>query len=360
MAYARNSHLVAGTGHHPQASADRGGLGMVTGPAGPAPPAARLLEMAHGAALTHILGALARLNIADHLADRPRSTTDLARAAGADPELLDRLLRAASVLELVQRAPDGIITLTPAGRCLCTGPGSLRDLVLMLSAPGQLRPLEHLTEAVTGGRPAAVAGLGQTIWDYYRDHPDEGAAFNGAMSGVSAMLAGQVAEAAAITGSPHIVDVGGGHGTMLRALLARAPQARGTVLDLPEVVAAAPAAERTEFLPGDFMASVPAGGDIYILCHILHDWDDGAAGRILGCCRRAAGPDARLLIVETVLADQPGPVLPELMDLHMLVMSGGRERSRDQFRQLLGPAGWSLGGATPLPGGHSILSARPG
>jgi hypothetical protein len=315
--------------------------------------------MAHGAALTHILGTLARLNIADHLADRPRGAAELAGAVGADPELLDRLLRAATVLDLVQRAPDGTISLTPVGSCLRAGPGSLRDLVLMLSAPGQLRPLEHLTEAVADGRPAAPAALGQTIWEYYREHPDEGAAFNGAMSGVSAMLAGQVAEAAAVTGSPRIVDVGGGHGTMLRALLAHAPQAHGVVLDLPEVVAAAPASERIDFTAGDFMASVPAGGDIYILCHVLHDWDDDSSRRILGSCRRAAGPDARLLIVETVLADQPGPVLPELMDLHLLVMSGGRERSRDQFRQLLGPAGWSLDEVTLLPSGHSLLSARP-
>jgi SAM-dependent methyltransferase len=323
--------------------------------------AARLIEMAHGAALTHILGTLARLNIADHLADQPRSSADLALAVGAQPELLDRLLRAATALELVQRAPDGTISLTPVGSCLRAGPGSLRDLVLMLSAPGQLRPLEHLTEAVADGQAAAPAALGQTIWAYYRDHPEEGAAFNGAMSGVSATIAGQVAAAAAaaITGSPRIVDVGGGHGTMLRALLADAPQARGVVLDLPEVVAAAPAAERIEFIAGDFRASVPPGGDIYLLCHVLHDWDDDSARSILGCCRRAASPGARLLIVESVLADRPGPVLPELMDLHLLVMSGGRERSGDQFRDLLGPAGWSLGEITLLPGGQSLLSARP-
>lgn len=322
------------------------------------PPAALILELAHGAMSTHILGALARLDIAGHLAAGPREVADLAAATGTEPELLDRLLRAASLLGLVERSPAGLITTTEAGACLRAGPGSLRDFALMLSAPGQLRPLELLTEALRG-EPVAAAALGQPIWDYYRDHPDEGAAFAGAMSGVSAMIAGQVAERADVRGCRRIVDVGGGHGTLLRALLAAAPQARGVVLDLPEVVRIAPAAERIEFAAGDFMTSVPDGADVYVLCHVLHDWDDDAARRILAACRRAAPAKARLLIVEAVLAEQPGPLTPEVLSLQVLVMSGGGERRRDQFGQLLDSAGWQLGEVTPLPGGQSILTARP-
>jgi hypothetical protein len=216
---------------------------------GSPPPAARVLDLAHGAAHTHILGTLARLRIADHVADQPRSVAALASMTGADPERLNRLLRAATVLGLVQRTADGLITMTEVGACLRSGPGSLHDFALMLSAPGQLRPLEHLTEAVCG-EPAAEAALGQSLWDYYRAHPDEGAAFAGAMSGVSAMIAGQVAAAADVADSRRIVDVGGGQGTLMRALLATAPQAEGVVLDLPEVVAAAPPAERIQFTGG--------------------------------------------------------------------------------------------------------------
>jgi O-methyltransferase domain len=318
------------------------------------PPAALILELAHGAMSTHILGALARLDIAEHLAAGPRGVADLAAVTGTEPELLDRLLRAASVLGLVERTPAGLIATTEAGACLRAGPGPLRDF----AAPGQLRPLELLTEALRG-KPVAEAALGQPIWDYYRDHPDEGAAFTGAMSGVSAMIAGQVAERADVRECRRIVDVGGGHGTLLRALLATAPQARGVVLDLPEVVRSAPAAERIEFAAGDFRTSVPAGADVYVLCHVLHDWDDDAARRILAACRRAAPADARLLIVEAVLADEPGPLTPEVLSLHVLVMSGGGERRRDQFGQLLDSAGWQLGEVTPLPGGQSILTARP-
>jgi hypothetical protein len=322
------------------------------------PPAALILELAHGAMSTHILGALARLDIAEHLAAGPRGVADLAAVTGTEPELLDRLLRAATVLGLVERTPAGLITTTEAGACLRAGPGSLRDFALMLSAPGQLRPLELLTEALRG-KPVAEAALGQPIWDYYRDHPDEGAAFAGAMSGVAATIAGQVAERADVRECRRIVDVGGGHGTLLRALLATAPQAHGVVLDLPEVVRIAPAAERIEFVAGDFMTSVPAGADRYILSHVLHDWDDDAAHRILATCRRAAPADARLLIVEAVLADEPGPLTPEVLSLHVLVMGGGGERRRDQFGQLLDSAGWQLGEVTPLPGGQSILTARP-
>ncbi len=323
---------------------------------GSPPPAARVLDLAHGAAHTHILGALARLRIADHVADQPRSVADLASATGAVPDRLGRLLRAATVLGLVQQTAAGMITMTEVGACLRTGPGSLRDFALMLSAPGQLRPLEQLVEAVRGGS-AADAALGRPLWEYYREHPDEGAAFAGAMSGVSAMIAGQVAAAADVAGAGRIVDVGGGHGTLLRALLATAPQAEGEVLDLPEVVAAAPPAERIQFTGGDFLASVPAGGDVYVLCHVLHDWDDPDAQRILDVCRQAASGASRLLIVEAVLADQPGPVMPELLDVHMMVMSGGRERSRGQYGQLLDAAGWQLAGLTLLPSGQSLLNA---
>ncbi len=323
---------------------------------GSPPPAARVLDLAHGAAHTHILGALARLRIADHVADQPRSVADLASATGAVPDRLGRLLRAATVLGLVQQTAAGMITMTEVGACLRTGPGSLRDFALMLSAPGQLRPLEQLVEAVRGGS-AADAALGRPLWEYYREHPDEGAAFAGAMSGVSAMIAGQVAAAADVAGAGRIVDVGGGHGTLLRALLATAPQAEGEVLDLPEVVAAAPPTERIQFTGGDFLASVPAGGDVYVLCHVLHDWDDPDAQRILDVCRQAASGASRLLIVEAVLADQPGPVMPELLDVHMMVMSGGRERSRGQYGQLLDAAGWQLAGLTLLPSGQSLLNA---
>jgi hypothetical protein len=323
---------------------------------GSPPPAARVLDLAHGAAHTHILGALARLRIADHVAGQPRSLADLASATGAVPDRLDRLLRAATVLGLVQRTAAGMITMTEVGACLRTGPGSMRDFALMLSAPGQLRPMELLSEAVRG-EPAAEAALGQPIWDYYREHPDEGAAFAGAMSGVSAMIAGQVAAVADVAGTRRIVDVGGGHGTLLRALLATAPQAEGVVLDLPEVVAAAPPAERIQFTGGDFLASVPAGGDVYVLQHVLHDWDDPDARRILSVCRDAATPASHLLIVESVLADVPGPVMPELLDLHMMVMSGGRERSRGQYGQLLDAAGWQLAEVTVLPSGQSLLNA---
>ncbi len=322
------------------------------------PPAALILDLAHGAMSTHVLGALARLDVAGHLAAGPRDLADLAELTGTDPELLDRLLRAATILGLVERTPAGLITTTEAGACLRAGPGSFRDLALMLSAPGQLRPLELLTEALRG-KPVAEAALGQPIWDYYRDHPDEGAAFAGAMSGVSATIAGQVAERADVRECRRIVDVGGGQGTLLRALLASAPRAQGVLLDLPEVVRIAPAAERIEFVAGDFMTSVPAGADVYVLCHVLHDWDDAAARRILAAVRRAAPAAARLLIVEAVLADEPGPLTPEVLSLHLLAMSGGGERRRDQFGQLLDSAGWQLDEVTPLPGGQSILTARP-
>ena len=324
---------------------------------GSPPPAARVLDLAHGAAHTHILGALARLGIADHVADQPRSVAELASATGAVPDRLDRLLRAATVLGLVQRTADGMITMTEVGACLRTGPGSMRDFALMLAAPGQLRPLEHLSEAVRG-EAAAEATLGQPLWAYYREHPDEGAAFAGAMSGVSAMIAGQVAAAADVAAARCIVDVGGGHGTLLRAMLATAPQAAGVLLDLPEVVAAAPPAERIQFTGGDFLASVPAGGDVYVLCHVLHDWDDEIALQIVRNCFRASRPGGSLVVIEYLLPTPPEPSLSYLMDILMMTVEAGGERTREDFQTLMASAGYQFSREVPVTSPGRALPQR--
>jgi SAM-dependent methyltransferase len=322
------------------------------------PAALRLIELVHGAAVTHVVGAVAMLGVVDHLSDGPRPVAELATATGTDASSLRRLLRAATALGLIERVPGDSVAVTAAGRWLREAPGSLRNFALAHAAPGQLRPPEQLAEAVRSGRAVAEAALGQGIWDYYRDHPVEGGLFAGAMSGLSALIAGEVAAAVDLTGRRRIVDVGGGHGVLLAALLATAPAASGVLVDLPEVVADAEPIERVEFVAGDFFRDVPAGGDAYLLSHVLHDWEDQRAEMILRACHHAARPDSVLFVVEAVLAEEPGPVGPELVDLLMLCHLGGRERTHLQYQRLLGAAGWRLETANTLRSGQSVLRAR--
>jgi DNA-binding HxlR family transcriptional regulator len=316
------------------------------------PPAALILELAHGAMSTHILGALARLDIAEHLAAGPRGVADLAAVTGTEPELLDRLLRAATVLGLVQRTPGGQSPPRPVRACADPGRSGTSPLML---PPGTAAP------AGTADRGAAAdlpSWHGQPIWDYYRDASGSRCRVRRRDDGVSATIAGQVAEQRT-SECRRIVDVGGGHGTLLRALPRHRAQAQACVSTCLRWSASPRSRAHRGFAAGDFMTSVPGLRRRVRLSHVLHDWDDDAARRILAACRRAAPAHARLLIVEAVLADEPGPLTPEILSLHVLVMGGGGERRRDQFRQLLHSAGWQLGEVTPLPSGQSILTARP-
>lgn len=338
------------------ASADPGVNGP---PAADAP--AHVIELAASSWKSHATAAIARLGIPDQLASGPRSSAELAAAAGADPGAVSRLARAGAILGLLQEISPGRYSLTAMGQCLTTSPGSLRNFVIMHSEPGQTRPLEHLSEAITTGRPVARAALGQDVWDYYRDHPDEGARFADAMTGLSAQLAPLVAAAFDGGSYQRIIDVGGGHGTLLRALLAGAADATGVLFDLPEVVAGVPdtaAGSRIQTIAGSFFDGVPAGGDLYALQHVLHDWDDSNAMQILRNCRQAGRNGHTVAVIELVLPEQPDHWLPFLLDLVMLVETGGRERTATEFRTLLNGAGYQLENIIPLQGGQNILLAR--
>jgi O-methyltransferase domain/Dimerisation domain len=317
----------------------------------------RLLELVHGAAVTQVIGTVAELGVVDRVADGPRPVAELAVAVGADPDGLRRLLRAASALGLFEPgAAADTYAVTELGMLLAEAPGSLRDVAIAQITPGLWRPTELLEQAVRTGEPVVQVALGQQLWDYYRDHPEEGALFAKAMTDLSTLLADAVAAAVDLDGRRTIVDVGGGRGTLLTRLLAGAPQARGVVLDRPEVVATAPVVPRLSFVGGDFFAEVPPG-DIYLLSHVLHDWHDDRAGEILRVCHRAAQPGAELLVIGWILSEQPAALGPELLDLRMLTHVGGRERTRAHYEQLLAPAGWRVSGVLDLPSGHSVLRA---
>ena len=269
-------------------------------------------------------------------------------------------------LGLVELVPPDRFGLTAVGQCLLTGTGSLRDYAFWVTAPALVRPLEQLAEVVAAGQPAAQQALGQDLWTYLRAHPDEHGHFEGAMTGLSTMIAPLVAAHLDVSSYQQIVDVGGGHGVLLRVLLGHAPQSRGVLFDLPEVIAGAEASMADAAKPGipiqtvagSFLDQVPADGDLYILSHVLTDWDDVLAVKILRNCHRAGQPGHALALLELLLPDQPGETLPFLFDLVLLAATSGQVRTVDAHRRILAEAGYQLEQVSALAGGEHILLAR--
>lgn len=321
---------------------------------------ARLLQMAHGYAVTQMVAVAARLELADLLAAGPRTVTALAQATGIRPDALARFLRGAVAVGLLTEPKRDWFALTPVGDGLrSSNPICLRDLAIAQASPGLYRAWEGLFDALHSGETAISHVHGQSSWEYFAQHPQEGARFAAAMGNLSATVAAAAVPRYDASRFTRIVDVGGSEGVLLAGLLDAAPQATGILFDRPEVIDRARQtitnrglAERVELIAGDFFTDIPADGDLYLLKAVLHDWDDEHATRILTNCHRAARPGSTLLIVEGVLPEDPehNPA-PELriIDLMMLVMEGGKERTRTEYETLLNTAGYQLTQSSPPP-----------
>lgn len=329
-------------------------------------PQERLIEMVSGYWLAQLVCAFARLGIADHLTKGPRSAAALAEAAGAAPDAMARLLRAAAAFGLLELTAPETYRLTALGGTLRSkAPGSLCDFAIALGAPGHWRAWGALDQAVRCGGPSFNLVFGQDIWSYFAQQPDEAEHFARAVGNLSELAALDVVALARLDGAQLIVDIGGSQGVLLSALLRAQPAARGILFDRPDVLQTAGpvierggASNRIQRVAGDFFETLPTGGDIYLLKQVLHDWDDVQCGRILANVRRAAQPGASLLIVEAVLPAPPEPSPAWLMDLNMLVMVGGRERTRAEFQALLQAADFQLERVQPMRGGFYLLEAR--
>jgi O-methyltransferase/methyltransferase family protein len=334
--------------------------------ASPLQQVARLMD---GYLTTQLLYVAAKLGIADALADGPLDAEALARAVGAQPDALRRVLRGLAAEGVLDECPDGRFGLTALGACLRGDvPGSLRGAI---SARGDVYygAAAGLLDAVQHGGAAfeRVHGLG--FFEYLTQRPELGAAFQDSMADRSRQEAADVVAAYDSGGFEQLVDVGGGHGILLEAILRAAPRSCGVLLDRPPVVErarerleAAGLAGRCTFVPGDFFAAVPPGGDAYLLSRVIHDWDDDAAIRILANCRAAMPGRGTLLLVEAVLPErareQPAAIR---MDLHMLTLLHGRERTGAEYERLLGAVGFRLRRVVPTrsAAGISIIEAGP-
>lgn len=304
-----------------------------------------------------IVAAAARFGVADLIASGVHDVDSLAHECGADPDALHRLLRACAALGVFFESEPRRFALTPAGECLRSdAPNSLRDFLIAETAPGHWLPWGQLYDAVKAGKSLATDILGMPVWEYYAKNQEEGLSFARGMGNLSAIVSQDVTRVYHANGYRRIVDVGGSQGVLLRSLLATSPEARGVLFDLPEVVASAAPDPRIELVSGDFFKEVPADGDLYLLKSILHDWADDRCMEILKSIHRAAKPGATLLVVEMLLPDTPQPSPVTFLDLNMLVMLGGRERSAAEMTSLLATGGFTVKRVTPI-GLFSLIEA---
>jgi SAM-dependent methyltransferase len=316
---------------------------------------------------THISRAVyvvAELGIADLLADRPMSAAQLAQATGTHERSLYRVLRLLAALGVLREEQDGVFGLTVIGERLRSNvAASMRSWARLVDFAGAFPGFEPIVETVRSGRPGFDLAHGMPIFEYLSQHSQRAAGFQAAMSERTAAFAPSVAGGYDFSRVRTVVDVGGGTGTLLAAILQANTHLRGILFDRPAVVAeadktlrAAGVADRCEFVGGDFFHSIPQGADCYILANVLHDWDDTRAVQILETCRRALNEPGRVLIVERLIADDPALAVPVLLsDINMLVVTGGLERTNAEYRRLLSAARLSLGRIQPVAIPYGIV-----
>ena len=325
------------------------------------PPRA-LFEMATGYWVSQAIYVAAKLGIADLLEKEPRSCGDLARDTGTHPDSLCRLMRALVRLGVFTAEEGNRFGLTPTGQCLQSNtPGSLRAMVLTLGEE-HYQAWAYLLHSVYTGKPAFDHVYATTLFQYLAKNAVAGRTFNEAMANVTALVSLAVALAYPFSSFSTVVDVGGGQGALLRAILAANPKLNGILFDVAPVIEEAKKqmnadglARRCAAVAGDFFGSLPRGADVYILKNVIHDWDDNRSVTILGNCQRALAPNGRVLVVETVMSPHDGHSFDTLMDLNMLVISGGRERGEAEYRTLFDAAGLRLTKILPTVSPLSVI-----
>ena len=328
--------------------------------------AARLLELGFGLFVGKAIGLAATIGIFDHMASGPRGSDALAEATQTDPVALHRLLRMLAGWGIVTEEGAGLFALTPAGQALRSDvTGSLRNLFRMID--GMFVPL--LPEAMFSlrtGQPAFERTFGLGFFEFLAKEPELANVFSEAMQDLGRQFVPAMIDAYDFSEIGTLVDVGGGHGTLLRAVLSAHPQMRGILFDLPHVIerargsmAASDVAGRCELVGGDFFTSVPPGGDAYVLSWIIHDWDESHALRILENCRTAMGGGGRLLLLEAVLPSGNQPHFGWILDFIMLIGLGGRERDEAEYADLLTRTGFKKTRVIPTASPVSVVEAVP-
>jgi hypothetical protein len=331
---------------------------------------ADLLRLINGFQTSQAIHVAATLGLADLLGSVPKTTADLAAVTKAHPAALYRLMRALASIGVFQEDDDRFqedddrrFGLTPVGEFLRTDvAGTHAPMAELVGRPNYWQAWGALHYAVRSGTTAFDHIHGSGVWEYRAQRPEETLIFDRAMACGTERVAEAVLEVCDLSGSRNVIDIGGGDGMFLAKILAAYPSLRGTLFDQPHVTSKAAISldalglsGRCQAIAGNFFVNVPEGGDVYLLKWILHDWDDTAAIGILRSCRRAMKPSSRLLVVEHVIGLPNASADGTFMDLTMMVMNGGRERTENEFATLLAGAGFQLISVTPTATPLSLI-----
>jgi hypothetical protein len=330
------------------------------------PPQLVLQQLIQGFQVTQCIYVAARLGIADLLKDGPQSLEDLAQVTGTHAPSLYRVLRLLTAVDLLAEEETHFFSVTPLGGYLQTGvASSLRNTILAFGETDMWQVWGALLHSVETGEPAYQHVFGLTNWEYRAQHPEAGTLFQNFMTEWTTRIAPTVAAAYDFSATSTLVDVGGGHGQMLASILQAHPTLHGVLFDLPHVVRGAPplfevtgVSGRCEFMGGDAFTAVPANYETYLLSRVIHDWDDERALDLLTRCQQAMPPQGKVLLVERVILTGTTPELVVLeMDVHMLVSTGGKERTDVEYRTLLSAAGFELTKFVPVLPPYYIIEA---
>lgn len=333
-------------------------------PQGP-PPSVLLHEVVDGLPRATTLHTITRLRVAEHLKAGPRPVSELAAKTGANEDALYRLLRALATLGIFAETKPRTFKLTPAADLLRPdAKGSMYDFLMFFADPFYLKVFGELMHSVRTGGTAVEKATGKAAFEYFEHDKAESEIFNNCMTAISRENAPLVLMAYDFSGIGTLVDVAGGHGFLLGSILAKYPKMRGVLFDLPHVVggarsklAAMGVVDRVQTMSGDFFQSVPAG-DAYIMKNIIHDWDDEKSIAILRSCARAmTSNNGKVLLVEMVIPPGNTPHPGKWLDLAMLVMPGGKERTKAEYAALFQRAGLKLKRVVPTLGPYSVVEA---
>jgi O-methyltransferase domain/Dimerisation domain len=328
------------------------------------PPAA-MLRMIEGFWLSRALSVAVKLGIADLLKDGPKSSKELADATGTHAPSLFRVLRALAGAGVFAEDESGRFAATPLAAALQSGaPGSLRAFVLEQLDEEHYGAWGDMLHTVQTGETAFDYHFKMDLWQYRALHPEDAKTFDEAMANMTEAAVGPILGVYDFSSFRTVVDVGGGDASLLTAILGKHPGVKGVLFDMPRVtpkaqrrIEAAGLTKRCEIVSGDFFEAVPPGGDAYILKAVIHDWDDEQATAILMNCRRAMAENGRLLLIEAAIPAGNEPFFHKFMDLNMMVMTGGRERTGAEYRALLTAAGFKLMRIVPAGFELSVIEA---
>jgi hypothetical protein len=327
------------------------------------PPPMQLMQMLFGLTTSRAIGVAAELCVADRLKDGPKSVQELAEQADVHAQSLYRVLRACASIGVFSEDKEKRFSLTPLAEPLQSdAPGSLRAFAVMFTTDWQFQTWAELPFSVKTGKPAFDKVFGMPMFEYFWKNQKAGKEFNEAMTSNSAFASEAVLNSYDFSGASKVVDVGGGHGMLLASVLKKYPHLKGILFEVPAIAEEAKSlidaygvADRCTIISGDFIESIPTGGDIYILKHIIHDWNDEQCMAILANCRKAMAKGGKMLVVEMVLPEGNEPSIGKLLDLEMLLFLPGCERTESEYRTLLDKAGLALSRVIPTPSPFSII-----